>query len=136
MFANQIFGLLFLAALMAVVSGEVCAALHAVHYAAKQEGSFVRRAAMALARYEWASLLFHETACVAAERKPAYRASLVMAVFGAAAALMAYAGAGMYVVGGAATLAAVGFGSVAYGKAFMAHRTLVREEVAAFIATA
>ena len=136
MFANQVFGLVFLAAVMAVVSSEVYAALHALHYAVKQEGSLVRRAAIALARYEWASPLFHETACMAAERKPAYRASLVMAVFGAAAALMAYAGAGMYVVGGAATLAAAGFGCVAYGKAFMAHRTAVREEIAAFIATA
>ena len=132
MFANQLFGLVFLAAVMAVVSSEVFSALHGIHYAVKEGGGW----RVALTRYQWASPLFHEVACSAAGREASYRASRVVGVFGAAAVLMGYAGADMYVAGGAAVLAACAFGAATYGKAFVAHRTVVRQEIEAWASAA
>lgn len=132
MFANQIFGIVFLAALMYVVSSEVHSALHAVHYAVKQGGGW----RVGMARYVWASLLFHEMAQREQGNNPAYRASSVVGVFGAAAALMAVAGAGFYLASGAAVLAAVSYGAVAFGRAFVAQRSMVSQEISAWASAA
>jgi hypothetical protein len=125
MFASNVFGFVLLAALMAVVSSEVYALLHAVHYAVKQGGGW----RVGMARYEWASPLLHERASADAGREPAYRASRVVGVFAAAATVMAFAGASFYVAVGAAVLAACAFGAAAYGKAFVAHRSMVSKEI-------
>lgn len=125
MFGNSVFGLVVLAALMAVVSTEFYSMLHGLHYAVKEGGGW----RVALARYQWASPLFHELASVDAGREPAYRASRVVGVFAAAVTVMAFAGASFYVAGGAAVLVTASFGAAAYGKAFFAHRNLVSKEI-------
>ncbi len=132
MFANQVFGIVFLAALMYVVSSEVHSALHAVHYAVKQGGG----SRVGIARYVWASPLLHEVAQPEQGQDPAYRASRVVGVFGAAAVLMALAGAPFYMASGAAVLVACAFGAAAYGKAFVAQRNLVRKEIMAWASAA
>jgi hypothetical protein len=137
MLAINVFGFVLMVAVFTVVSSEVYALLHSVHYASKAEGSFVRRFSIGLARYEWASPAFHETACVAAGREPAYRASVVLGVWAAAVALMAFAAQPPLVVTlGGATLVAAGFGAAAYGRAFVAHRAVVREEIVAWASAA
>lgn len=131
MFAT-VFGLVFLASVMVVVSSDVYAALHGAHYALKQGGGW----RVGLTRYHWASPLFHELACADAGRAPAYRASRVVGVFAAAATLMASAGAGLYVACGAAVLAAGTVGAAAYGRAFLTQRAAVREEILAWASAA
>jgi len=133
MFATNVFGVVLMVAVCAVVSSEVYALLHAVHYAVKQQGSLVRRFEIGLARYEWASPALHETACVAAGREPAYRASVVFLVWAGALALLAFAvQPPLVVMLGAATLVAAAFGAASYGKAFLAHRSTVHEEILAW----
>lgn len=133
MFAINLFGIVFMAALAALVSSEVYAALYAVHFARKEGGGW----RVALARYQWSSVVFHELASVDAGRKAAYRASYVAGVWlAAAAALTLSVDAPFIVVLGVATLAAAGFGGAAYGKAFMHHRVAVRKEIEAYLALA
>jgi len=129
---NQVFGLVFLAALMAVVSSEVFSALHGIHYAVKEGGGWRK----GFTRYQWASPLFHEASARLQGEDPAYRASRIAGVFAGAAALLAFAGAGFYVASGAAVLAAVVFGAAVYGKAFVAQRQAVRKEIEAWMALA
>lgn len=133
MFAINLFGIVFVAALSALVSSEVYAALHAAHFAKKEGGGW----RVAMARYQWASAVFHELASVDAGRKAAYRASYVGGVWLAvAAALTLSVNAPFIVELGVATLAAAGFGGVAYGKAFLQHRVAVRKEIEAWMALA
>jgi hypothetical protein len=133
MFAMNVFGLVLMVAVFTVVSSEVYALLHAVHYASKAKGSFVRQFSIGSARYTWGSIVFHETACAAANKAPAYRASVVFLVWASAVALMASTLAvPMVVMLGSATLVAAGFATAAYGKAFVAHRIVVREEIMAW----
>jgi len=133
MFAINLFGIVFVAGLSALMSSEVYAALHAVHFARKEGGGW--RAAVA--RYQWASAVFHELAIVDAGRQVAYRASYVAMTWLAAAAAVTFSVDAPFIVAlGVATLAAAGFGSVAYGKAFMQHRSAVREEIEAWMALA
>jgi hypothetical protein len=122
------FGMVFLAALMAVVSSEVYAALHGAHYAVKDGGGW----RVAVARYQWASPLWHEVAQREQGNSPAYRASRVVGVLGAAAAVLAFTGASFYVAAGAAVLVAASFGAAAYGQAFVMHRATVQEEILAW----
>ena len=113
---------------MAVVSTEVYSVLHGLHYAVKEGGGW----RVALARYQWASPLFHEVASTDAGREPAYRASRVAGVFAAAVTMLAFAGASLYVAVGAAVLVAASFGAAAYGRAFFAQRNLVNKEIEAW----
>lgn len=117
---------------MAVVSQEVFSALHGIHYAVKEGGGW----RVAMTRYQWASPLFHEVAAREQGEDPAYRASRIVGVFGAASALLAFAGAGMYVTGGAAVLVACAYGAAAYGTAFVAQRSMVSEEISAWASAA
>jgi hypothetical protein len=133
MFAINLFGIVFMAALAALVSSEVHAALYAVHFARKEGGGW----RVALARYQWASPLWHEVASADAGHRAAYRASYVAGVWLVAAAALTLSVDAPFIVDlGVATLAAAGFGVVAYGKAFMQHRSMVRNEIEDWMALA
>lgn len=117
------------AVVLMVVQAETCAVLEAVAYASKLDGSLVRKLQIGAARYEWASVIWHETSV----EKPAYSilrplALFVVTVFGAVAA-MDIAGlssdAPLVVLMGLAV--SIGYFVQAYGASFAAHREHVAE---------
>lgn len=117
------------AVVLMVVQAEVYAMLSAIAYARKMNGSVVRKLQIGSARYEWASVTWHETSV----DTPAYSimrplALFLATVFGAVAA-MDFAGLpgngplvmlmGLSVSGG--------YFAKAYGASFAAHREYVAE---------
>lgn len=112
-----------------VVRAETYAMLEAVAYARKLNGSLARKLQIGGVRYEWASVIWHETSV----EKPAYSimrplALFVVTVFGAVAA-MEIAGlrsdGPLVVLMGLAV--SIGYFVQAYGASFAAHREQVAE---------
>jgi hypothetical protein len=112
-----------------VVQAETYALLEAVAYARKQDGSLMRKIRLGGARYEWASVLWHETSV----ERPAYSISRPLVLFlvtvFAAVALMDIAGLpGDGPLGMLMGLAvSIGYFFRAYGASFTAHREHVAE---------
>ncbi len=131
MFVIEIVGFMVLAAVvLMVVQAEVYAMLHAVAFARKWDGSLAQKLLVGGKRYEWASVIWHETTRV----QPAYSVIYTMVVwfgtFLAVGTAMEY-GALPFDAALAASvsvLAATGFFGVAYGEAFGAHREKIAAE--------
>ena len=117
-----------------VVRAETYAMLEAVAYARKLNGSLVRKLQIGGARYEWASVLWHETAMPSQGLKAAYSImwplALGMATFVSILAAMFFellpADPSLAFMLG--TLTGVGFFGVAYGPSFAASRANVAEQ--------
>ncbi|MBZ2208585.1 hypothetical protein [Massilia soli] len=114
---------------LVVVRAETYALLEAVAYARKLNGSLVRKLQIGSARYEWASIIWHERSV----EKPAYSimrplALFIATVFGAVAA-MDFAGlpgnSPLVMLMGLAVSG--GYFAKAYGASFVAHRQSVAE---------
>ena len=137
MFANVlVFALM--AFVMVIVSSEVYAALKAVQYAKQQQNvSMVNRLRVAVARYEWSSVLLHEFYHESVGKQPAYRASAILFVWAGvmAAHVGAVLGLGLdvapVVMMGSAFAAGVGFFAFAYGPAFLSRREDVTRQTQA-----
>lgn len=134
---NQMVGSVGMALVMlvalVVVSAEVYALLKAGEYAGKEKAGLVRQAGIALDRYTWGSILFHEFFMENCGLVPAYRLSTSVFITGGMFATLAAASLGMDVEIDAG-LALVGsfasglaFFAVNHGKAFRA----VRADIAA-----
>lgn len=122
------------AVVLMVVQAETYAMLEAVAYARKQEASLMRKIRIGSARYEWASVIWHETSMPSQGLKAAYSIiwplTLGMATFVSILAAMFFellppnpSLAFMF-----GTLTGVGFFGVAYGPSFAASRANVAEQ--------
>lgn len=117
------------AVVLVVVQAEIYALLSAVAYARRLKGSLVRKLQIGSARYEWASVIWHE----ASVEKPAYSISRPLALFLitvlTAVAVMDFGG--MPADGPLALLmglaVSIGYFAKAYGASFAAHREYVAE---------
>lgn len=117
-----------------VVQAETYAMLEAVAYARRVDGAFARKFRVGSARYEWASVIWHETSMPSQGLKAAYSImwplALGMATFVAILAAMFFellpADPSLAFMLG--TLTGVGFFGVAYGPSFAVSRTNVAEQ--------
>lgn len=118
------------AIVMVVVQAEMYALLNAVAYARNQnDASLSQKLRLGSARYEWASVIWHETSV----EEPVYSLSRPLALFivteFATVALMDY---GLGAVDGPlallmALMVSLSYFVKAYGASFAAHRELVAE---------
>lgn len=122
------------AVVLMVVQAETYAMLEAVSYARKRDGTLMRKIRLGSARYEWASVLWHETSMPSQGLKPAYSImwplALGTATFWSVLAAMFFEVLPFdpnlaFMLG---TLAGVGFFGVAYGPSFAASRADVAEQ--------
>lgn len=117
------------AVVLVVVRAETYAMLEAVAYARRIDGSLARKFRVGSARYEWASVIWHETSV----GKPTYSIMRPLALFLATVfgvvALMDVAGlpgdGPLAVLMGLAV--SIGYFVQAYGASFAAHREQVAE---------
>jgi hypothetical protein len=117
------------AVVLIVVQAETYAILQAVAYARKLNGSLPRKVQIGCVRYEWASVIWHETSV----EKPAYSIMRPLALFlvTVVGAIAAMDFAGLRGNGPLAMLMGLavsgGYFVKAYGASFAAHRAHVAE---------